>query len=162
VVGGGPAGCSAAVHAHDVGLRVHIVEPAELGGQVRAIKSIRNLVGGPFEGVELADALAKQIHAYGIPVTRSAATAVLRGGELWKVTCKNGEILRARVLVAATGTREMRLREHPAVTGVADGLEDRYVYEAPVDELTRRDVVIIGADRVLMTLFETHGKALAG
>jgi thioredoxin reductase len=160
VIGGGPAGCSAAVNAHEFGLRVRVAEPGELGGQVRAIESIRNLVGGPYSGVELANALAAQICAYGIPVTRAPAVAVQRDGELWTVVCGGGEVLHARALVAATGTREMRFREHPAVTGVGDEVEDRYVYNAPFDELVRRDVVIVGADRVLMSLVDDHGVAL--
>src|SRR5262249_6308467 len=56
VVGGGPAGLSAAVYAESEGLRTSLVEPTAMGGQAGTSSMIRNYLGFPrgISGAELA------------------------------------------------------------------------------------------------------------
>jgi thioredoxin reductase (NADPH)/alkyl hydroperoxide reductase subunit F len=162
VIGGGPGGCSAAVNAHCLGLSVRLVEKGDLGGQVRRIQTIRNLVGGPYAGTALADALASQIVAYGIPVTRARAMALSRADDLWMIHCDGGETLYARAIIAATGTRELLLAEHPSVHDVHDEYEDQFIYWVPLEDLLRGKVVIVGSDRVLLSLMDDQGERLRG
>ena len=56
VVGGGPAGLSAAVSAESEGLRTALIEPTAMGGQAGTSSMIRNYLGFPrgISGAELA------------------------------------------------------------------------------------------------------------
>ena len=56
VVGGGPAGLSAAVYTESEGLRTALIEPTAMGGQAGTSSMIRNYLGFPrgISGAELA------------------------------------------------------------------------------------------------------------
>jgi thioredoxin reductase len=156
VIGGGPAGCSAAVSAHSLGISVKIVEKHLLGGQVKEIETIDNLLGGPHVGRKLASTFRKQIERYNIPVVQAEATKIKRLKKHWKVSCDNSEVIRAEVIVAATGSRELRLAEHPLISNVDKTHQDRYIYEVPFQELTSERTAVIGSDRVILTLVRSH------
>jgi thioredoxin reductase len=160
VVGGGPAGCSAAVTAHSLGVTVKIIERHRLGGQVREIDKISNLLGGPHVGENLAGTFSNQIEQYGIPVVHTEAVSIKRLKRHWKVFCGNGEVIRAETIVAATGSRELRLGEHSLITNVGKAHKDRYIYEVAIEELLSKNIVVVGSDRVILTLVASKGAKL--
>jgi thioredoxin reductase len=162
VIGGGPAGCSAAVTAHSLGITVKIIEKHLLGGQVREIDKISNLLGGPHVGEKLAGTFSRQIEQYRIPVVHTEAVSIRRLKRYWKVSCDNGEAIGADIIVAATGSRELRLDEHSLITNVGKTHKDRYIYELPFGELLSRNIVVIGSDRVILTLVASKGAKLKG
>jgi thioredoxin reductase len=161
VVGGGPAGCSAAVNAYSLGISVQIIERAGLGGQIREIERIGNLLGGPYSGLELAASYAKQVTSYKIPVINSEVISVKKLRDCWEVQCSNSEIRRAKIIIAATGTRELRIREHHLAKNVDPRHSDQFIYSVPFEELTSKDVIIVGCDRVLLSLVASRGQELA-
>ena len=66
VVGGGPAGASAAIYSARKGLKTAILAE-RIGGQVQDTKGIENLISIPYtEGPQLAASLAKHIAEYPI------------------------------------------------------------------------------------------------
>lgn len=160
VIGGGPAGCSAAVNAYSLGISVQIIERAVLGGQLGEIERIANLLGGPYSGLELAASYVRQVNSYGIPVINAEVVSVKRHRHFWEVVCSNSEIRRARVIIAATGTRELRIREHLATENVDPRHEDQFIYSLRFEELASKDVIVIGCDRVLLSLVASRGKEL--
>lgn len=68
VLGGGPAGASAAIYSARKGLRVAIVAE-RIGGQVKETVGIENLISVPqTTGAELANALRTHIEHYPIEI----------------------------------------------------------------------------------------------
>jgi alkyl hydroperoxide reductase subunit F len=109
VVGGGPAGASAAVYAARKGIRTGIVAE-RFGGQVLDTMAIENLVSVPYtEGPRLAADLEQHVKAYEVDLmTGQQAKALVPAAEpggLVTVALESGASLQARSVVLATGAR---------------------------------------------------------
>ncbi len=107
VVGGGPAGASAAIYAARKGIRTGLVAE-RFGGQVLDTMSIENLVSVPHtEGPKLAADLERHVGEYEVDLVRGQAAAGLSKGEdgLTMVDLANGASLAGQTVVLATGAR---------------------------------------------------------
>lgn len=109
VVGGGPAGASAAIYAARKGIRTGVVAE-RFGGQVLDTMGIENLVSVTYtEGPVLAAALEQHVLEYEVDVMdRQRAERILpasQPGELIEVVLANGSSVRSRSVVLATGAR---------------------------------------------------------
>lgn len=107
VVGGGPAGASAAIYAARKGIRTGLVAD-RVGGQVLDTMSIENLVSVPHtEGPKLAADLERHMSEYEIELVRSQQAAGLSEGEdgLTVLDLANGAALSGKTVVLATGAR---------------------------------------------------------
>jgi alkyl hydroperoxide reductase subunit F len=105
VVGGGPAGCSAAIYSARKGLKTALVAQ-KIGGQVRETLGIENLVSVTYtEGMRLAADLEKHVRSYAIDILEDRKVEEIRPGETKQVLLKGGEVLRAPALILATGAR---------------------------------------------------------
>ncbi|WP_277453371.1 alkyl hydroperoxide reductase subunit F [Janibacter sp. DB-40] len=107
VVGGGPAGASAAIYAARKGIRTGLVAD-RVGGQVLDTMSIENLVSVPHtEGPKLAADLERHMSEYDIDLVRSQQAAGLSEGEngLTVLDLANGAALSGKTVVLATGAR---------------------------------------------------------
>jgi alkyl hydroperoxide reductase subunit F len=105
VVGGGPAGCSAAIYAARKGLSVALVAQ-QVGGQVKETQGIENLVSVPrTEGGRLAADLERHVRAYPIELLEHRRVEAIRAGERKELHLHGGEVLRASSLILATGAR---------------------------------------------------------
>ena len=106
VVGGGPAGLSAAVYAESEGLRTALIEPTAIGGQAGTSSMIRNYLGFPrgISGAELAARAFEQAILFGTEMIYGTAAAGLRAdGDLRIVQLANGGRVTGRSVVIATG-----------------------------------------------------------
>lgn len=113
VMGGGPAGASAALVAGTNGLRTCLLEagPA-LGGQLHwADAPILDVLGHPrASGPELAASFEPQLLAAGVELrTNTRVDALDRAGDGLLVRLEGGETLRARRVLLATGLRRRTL-----------------------------------------------------
>jgi alkyl hydroperoxide reductase subunit F len=108
VVGGGPAGASAAVYAARKGIRTGVVSD-RFGGQVLDTLGIENFISVPAtEGPKLAAALENHVRTYDVDVmTLQRADALLPADEsgLLGIRLASGATLRSRSLVLSTGAR---------------------------------------------------------
>jgi alkyl hydroperoxide reductase subunit F len=109
IVGGGPAGASAAVYAARKGIRTGIVTE-RFGGQVLDTLGIENFISVEYtEGPKLVAQLEQHVKAYGVEVTAmqraSALVPASAEGGLHEVKLASGASLRARTLVLAPGAR---------------------------------------------------------
>ena len=78
IVGGGPAGLTAALYALRAGKRVLIIEKGGFGGQMTYSPKIENYPGFPsISGSELADKMVDQVLAQGADVAVETVTAVV-------------------------------------------------------------------------------------
>jgi len=109
VVGGGPAGGSAAIYAARKGLRVGLVAE-RFGGQVGDTLGIENLISVTYtEGPKLVAALDAHVRQYGVDITTGQRVIRLEPAEtlggLHAVHLAGGAVLRARTVILATGAR---------------------------------------------------------
>lgn len=106
VIGGGPAGASAAIYSARKGLKTILIAE-NFGGQVKETKGIENLISVPYtEGPELADKLIKHVSEYDIKqLEHRRLTKVEESGADKKIILNSGESLTAKSLIVATGAK---------------------------------------------------------
>ena len=105
VVGGGPAGASAAIYSARKGIRTGVVAE-RFGGQVLDTLSIENFISvKETEGPKLVSALEQHVRTYDVDVMNLQRASALIPGELIEVKLESGASLKARSVVIATGAR---------------------------------------------------------
>lgn len=107
VVGGGPAGASAAIYAARKGIATGLVTE-RFGGQVLDTMSIENLISVPYtEGPKLAAAIEAHVGEYDVDVMHNQRATKLTPAEapggLATVELASGATLQARTVVLSTG-----------------------------------------------------------
>ncbi|MDK8462516.1 alkyl hydroperoxide reductase subunit F [Marinobacter sp. SS13-12] len=113
VVGGGPAGSSAAIYAARKGISTGIVAE-RFGGQVADTMGIENLISVPYtEGPKLVAAMEQHVKEYDVDImnlqhAEKLIPAASKGG-LHEVRLANGASLKSRTLVLSTGARWRQL-----------------------------------------------------
>ncbi|MCB0918476.1 MAG: alkyl hydroperoxide reductase subunit F [Actinobacteria bacterium] len=113
VVGGGPAGASAAVYAARKGIRTGIVAE-RFGGQLLDTMAIENFISVPYtEGPKLTTALEQHVHEYDVEVMTPQRAVQLRAAEqpggLAEVELASGATVRARSVILSPGARWRQL-----------------------------------------------------
>lgn len=142
VIGGGPAGASAALECFDISLDTIVLEGRPtLGGQLAEIpNSIRNVAAGVFEnGPALQAGLRRATAILGdrVRTGHEVTEANLRSG--W---VKAGEgRFHAKALLIATGSVPQIL---PAAPDGAYGGDVTYHVESRPDHFSGRDVIVVG------------------
>lgn len=102
VIGGGPAGMTAALYALRNGKSVLILEKNGFGGQMTYSPKIENFPGRlSLSGSELADDMLNQIIEQGAELGFERAEKVLRADGCWKVVTNEGEYPCRAVIIAA-------------------------------------------------------------
>lgn len=105
VVGGGPAGASAAIYAARKGIRTGVVAE-RFGGQVLDTLAIENFISvQATDGPKLAAALEQHVREYAVDIMNGQRAAALTPGDLVEVRLDNGAVLRSKSVVIATGAR---------------------------------------------------------
>jgi len=105
VVGGGPAGASAAIYAARKGIRTGIVAE-RFGGQVMDTLGIENFISvKETEGPKLVAALEAHVAAYEVDVMNQQRAKALIPGERIEVQLESGASLKAKAVLIATGAR---------------------------------------------------------
>jgi len=105
VIGGGPAGASAAIYAARKGIRAGIVAE-RFGGQVRETLGIENLISvGYTEGPRLAEVLEQQVSNYDVDIMSAQRARRLERKELIEVELENGAVLKSKAVILSTGAR---------------------------------------------------------
>lgn len=109
VVGGGPAGASAAIYAARKGIRTGVAAE-RFGGQVLDTMAIENFISIPeTEGPKLARALEEHVKHYDVDIMNlqraSALIPAKSEGGLHEVKFESGASLKAKTVILATGAR---------------------------------------------------------
>ena len=148
VVGSGPAGLSTAVYAASEGLSVAVCDARAFGGQAGASARIENYLGFPtgISGLALTARAFNQAQKFGadvmIPVTVTSLDCSRPDGA-FGLKLDDGEVLRARSIVVASGARYRR----PEIKNLAD-FEGRGVWywASPIEArlCAEQEVVLVG------------------
>ena len=120
IIGGGPAGYTAALYSARAGLRTLLVEKLSAGGQMGLTNQIDNYPGFPdgVDGIELADRMQLQAERNGAQTLYAEVTALQLQGDVKRVETTEGS-LESKAVVIATGAnpRPLGLEQEQALTG---------------------------------------------
>ncbi|MEH7547867.1 alkyl hydroperoxide reductase subunit F [Neobacillus vireti] len=105
VIGGGPAGASAAIYAARKGIRTGIVAE-RFGGQIMDTLGIENFIGTKYtEGPKLAASLEEHVKEYNVDVMNLQRAKRLEKKDFIAVELENGAILKSKTVILSTGAR---------------------------------------------------------
>jgi alkyl hydroperoxide reductase subunit F len=105
VLGGGPAGASAAIYSARKGLRTAILAE-RMGGQVMDTKGIENLIGVTYtEGPALAAQLAKHLAEYPVKILEHRRVKNIKQDAIKSIELESGEFLTAKSIIVTTGAK---------------------------------------------------------
>ena len=110
IIGGGPAGLTAAVYARRAGKSVLVLEKAALGGQITWSPKVENFPSVvSISGTELGDRMAEQALAQGAEVEVEEVVGIDDCGEYRRVRCDFGAEYEGRAIIIATGAKPRML-----------------------------------------------------
>ena len=112
IVGGGPAGLSAAVYGASEGFHTLVVDNGGIGGQATSSSLIRNYLGFPrgVSGRRLAESAYEQAWVFGAKFAfMHDATAIRRDRDRLRIALSDGGEVSARAVILATGATYRRL-----------------------------------------------------
>lgn len=122
VLGSGPAGLTAALYTARANLNPLVFEGLQPGGQLTTTTEVENFPGFPegIMGPDLMDIMKRQVERFGTRFTMDEVTGLEAGRWPFELRTANGETIRTRTLIIATGAtakylgqkNELRLRGH--------------------------------------------------
>lgn len=119
VIGGGPAGLTAALYARRANRSVLVIEKGTFGGQITYSPKVENIPGfGEVTGNEFAEKLVSQVLDQGADVEMAEVVGI-KNGKIKTVVTDSGEYT-ARAVILATGAKHRM----PGLDG-----EEKYIGE---------------------------------
>ena len=109
IIGGGPAGLTAAIYASRAGVKPLVLESLTCGGQVITTSEIENYPAiTKIEGWRFADELRRQAEAFGTQIRTERVTGLSLRGDRKVVTTEKGEY-EAKSVIIANGAKRRKL-----------------------------------------------------
>ena len=120
VVGGGPAGLTAAVYARRAGKTVLVFEKSSYGGQISTAPKVENFPGMPeISGMELAEHLYNQAEAAGAVIEPEEVLEIKDGAPKTVVTDSGSYTCSAVILATGTTHRSLGLPGEDTMAGIS-------------------------------------------
>ncbi len=143
IVGGGPAGLSAAVYARRANKSVLILEKNAFGGQIVYSPKVENYPGfESISGGELADSFVSQALAQGADVEIERVTSIRCEGDLRLVETEDGNVYEAKAVILANGAKHRRLGLENEERFIGDGISFCAVCDGAFYK--NKNVVLVG------------------
>jgi thioredoxin reductase (NADPH) len=163
VLGGGPAGLTAALYTAREAIDTLVIERAAFGGQAAGTEKLDNMPGFPdgVAGIEFSQRLRQQAERFGVELLQAQETvSVHQSGNYHCISTKDGSQYSCRTLLIATGSRYKRLN----VPGETDYLGAGVHFCATCDGpfYKGKQVAVIGGgnsateESLLLTKFAKH------
>jgi len=109
IVGGGPAGLTAAIYGLRAGKSVLVIEKNGFGGQIAYSPKVENIPGTiQISGAEFADKLTEQVMALGADVELENVVSV-EPGEIMTVRTEEGSAFEGKTVILAVGVKHRML-----------------------------------------------------
>ena len=109
IVGGGPAGLTAAIYGLRAGKSVLVIEKNGFGGQIAYSPKVENIPGTiQISGAEFADHLTEQVMALGADVELENVISV-EPGEIFTVKTEEGSAFEGKTVILALGVKHRML-----------------------------------------------------
>ncbi len=160
IIGGGPAGLTAAIYLARARYRVLVLEKEQFGGQITITHEVVNYPGiGKTSGKALTDTMQQQAEAFGAEFLLAEATCLDLTGEIKNVRTGRGDYQCFGVLLA-TGA-------HPRMVGFKGEAEHKgrgvaYCATCDGEFFTGKEVFVVGGgfaaaeESVFLTKFARH------
>lgn len=142
VIGGGPAGVSAAIYSARKGLRVTLIAD-RIGGQVKDTMGIENLISVPkTTGPALCGALLAHLNEYNVTLKEHLKVAQIEQGDIKGITLSSGQVIYSKTLIVATGAKWREL----GVPGEKENIGNGVAYCPHCDGpfFKGKDVAVVG------------------
>ncbi|MDY2648710.1 MAG: FAD-dependent oxidoreductase [Pyramidobacter porci] len=160
IIGGGPAGLTAALYLARACYRVLVVEKEKFGGQITITSEVVNYPGVErASGAELTEKMRRQAENFGAEFLLAEVTGIDAGGEIRKVSTSRG-VFECFALLVATGA-------HPRAVGFEGELDFRghgvaYCATCDGEFFTGKPVFVVGGgfaaaeESVFLTKYASH------
>ncbi|MDR0434198.1 MAG: FAD-dependent oxidoreductase, partial [Gracilibacteraceae bacterium] len=144
IIGGGPAGMTAAIYAVRANLRILLLDKLSAGGQMINTNEIENYPGmGRVNGAELAVKMFEHTQELGVEFDYKTAVAVRTEGELKRVICaEDGAEYTALAVILCTGTKPRRLNVSGEDRFAGGGISWCAICDGP--QYRDKQVVVVG------------------
>ena len=110
IVGGGPAGLTAAVYGLRAGKSVLVIEKNSFGGQIAFSPKVENIPGTKeISGAEFAEQLTDQAMALGADVELENVIKAEKIGDIFRLETEEGSVFEGRSLILALGVKHRTL-----------------------------------------------------
>ena len=110
VVGGGPAGMTAALYAQRNGKQALVIEKAGFGGQITHSPKVENIPGfASISGNEFADQMLDQILGQGAEIEFETVTSVESAADKKIVHTEEGSAFEGKTVILAAGVKHRML-----------------------------------------------------
>ena len=143
IIGGGPAGLTAAVYGRRNGKSVLVIEKSVFGGQIVNTPKVENIPGfAEISGDEFADPLLDQAMGQGAEVTIENVTEAEKKDGIFVINTEEGGVYQGKSLILATGTTHRVLGLPGEEDLIGDGIHFCAVCDG--DLYKDKNVVVIG------------------
>lgn len=143
IVGGGPAGLTAAIYLKRAGHDVVVFERYVPGGKVNSTAIIDNYPGVPhISGPDFASMLFEQVRSLKIRIEEVDVLEIKKQDEQFVVVGDDGEYISKSVIIAS-GTREKKLEVKGEEQFFGKGVSYCAICDGPLYK--QKDVAVIGA-----------------
>lgn len=137
IVGGGPAGLSAALYSKRFGLSTAVITE-KVGGSLTEAGLIDDYIGVPeIMGPDLARRFEEHVRKYDVPIILDKVEKVLKEGDVFKVLTHSRVEFTAKAVIIAVGSKRKRL----GVPGEEEFRGRGVTYCAPCDAPLFKDKV---------------------
>ena len=110
IVGGGPAGLTAATYALRAGKTVLVIEKNGFGGQIAYSPKVENIPGTiQISGTQFAEQLIEQALNLGADVELETVTSVQKNGDIFSVATEEGNTYEGKTVILAVGVKHRML-----------------------------------------------------
>jgi alkyl hydroperoxide reductase subunit F len=149
IVGGGPAGLTAAVYTARKMLNVLLITQ-NIGGQALYSLDVENYMGYQFiSGQDLMDRFQTQVEKYHVQKTFALVTAVDKDEETFVARTETGDEYRAKTVIIATGKKSRTLNAKGVDRFLGRGVSYCATCDAPLFADT--DVAVLGGGNSAIT-----------
>jgi NADH-dependent peroxiredoxin subunit F len=149
IVGGGPAGLTAAVYAARKMLNVLLVTQ-NIGGQALYSFDVENYMGYQFiSGQDLMDNFEKQVEKYDVKQVFSEVKSVTKENEAFVTRTEEGDEFRGKTTIVATGKKSRTLNVKGLDRLIGRGISYCATCDAPL--FADLDVAVVGGGNSAIT-----------
>lgn len=142
IIGGGPAGLTAAVYARRSGKSVLVLEKASFGGQITYSPKIENFPSAvSVSGNELADKMMEQALSQGAEIELEEAVKIEKNGDGFEITTDFSQ-LESKAVIIAAGARHRLLGVQGEEKLIGKGISFCAVCDGAF--YSGKDVMVIG------------------
>lgn len=105
IIGGGPAGYTAAIYASRANLAPVLIEGMQPGGQLTTTTDVENFPGFPegINGTEMVMLMRKQAERFGADMRTGQVTDLDVSERPFTLTLDNGDVIKTQTVIVATG-----------------------------------------------------------